>query len=256
MKGIPIALQLYSVRKDCEKDLWQTLESVAEMGYEGVEFAGYYGRSAKELKKKLDDLGLKVAGTHIGLDTLLGDELEKTIKFNQILDNQFLIVPGLPEERTNSKSAWVATANLFNKIAQKLKPQGMRIGYHNHTVEFQPIAGESSWDVFFRTTAPEVIMQLDIGNAMAGGVSSDGILEIVKRFPGRAITVHLKEYSSSNKDAILGEGEMKWKELFPLCKSVGGTQWYIVEQESYAFTPLECVRRCLENFKNIESKLR
>lgn len=251
MEKIGVAVQLYSVRKDCEKDFPGTLKAVAEMGYEGVEFAGYYNKSANELRKMLDDLGLKVAGTHIGLNTVLGDELSKTIEFNRILGNKYLIVPGLPKERTETRNAWIETAKLFNEIAPKVEKEGMLIGYHNHTIEFQPMEGELPWDTFGKNTIQNVIMQFDTGNAMHGGVKSDEVLGIVKRYPGRAITCHLKEFSSTNKAAILGEGEMKWKEFFSFCESEGGTVWYIIEQESYAFPPIECIKRCLENFKKI-----
>ena len=256
MARIPVALQLYSVREDCARDLPGTLEAVANMGYDGVEFAGYYGRTPEELSKMLEDLDLRVAGTHIGIETLLGDELERTIEFNNILGNQFLIVPGLPGERRNSKAAWLETARLMNEIADRVKTEGMRVGYHNHAVEFQPIDGDLPWDIFFGATVPDVVMQLDTGNAMHGGVSSDGVLEILKRYPGRAATVHLKEFSSKNELALIGEGEMKWQEFFSLCEKMSGTQWYIVEQESYAYPPLECVRRCISNLTPIMASLR
>lgn len=251
MAKIPIALQLYSIREDCARDLPATLESVADMGYEGVEFAGYYGRSANELRDILDSIGLKVCGTHISIESLLGGELERTNEFNQILGNRFLVVPGLPEERRKSKAAWLETARLMNEIAEKLKPEGMRFGYHNHTIEFQPINGELPWDIFFGATVSDVMMQLDTGNAMRSGVSSEGILEILKRYPGRATTVHLKEFSPTNEQALIGEGQMKWREFFSLCETLGGTEWYIVEQESYAFPPLECVRRCINNLRKM-----
>ncbi|MGD2175780.1 MAG: TIM barrel protein, partial [Candidatus Brocadiaceae bacterium] len=169
MERIPIAVQLYSVRADCQDDLPGTLEAIADMGYEGVEFAGYYGYEAPELKNMLDELGLEVAGTHTGLNTLLGDALEETIEFNRILGNQFLIVPGLPEERRDSADAWLGTARLFNGLAEKVAPHGMYVGYHNHAVEFQPMDGELPWDIFFGNTSEDVIMQVDLGNAMHGG---------------------------------------------------------------------------------------
>jgi len=251
MAKIPIALQLYSVRDDCTRDLPATLESVADMGYEGVEFAGYYGRKADELRDILDGIGLKVCGTHISIESLLGGELERTIEFNEILGNRFLIVPRLPEERRKSKAAWLGTARLVNEIAQRLKPEGMRLGYHNHAIEFQPINGELPWNIFFGATVPDVMMQLDTGNAMHGGVSSEEILEILKRYPGRATTVHLKEFSSTNERPLIGEGRMKWREFFSLCETIGGTEWYIVEQESCAFPPLECVKRCIKSLREI-----
>jgi len=251
MAKIPIALQLYSVREDCARDLPGTLEAVAEMGYEGVEFAGYHDRSAQELRSLLDDLGLKVAGTHISVETLLGDELQKTVEFNKTLGNKFLILPAIPEERRNSKAAWLRTARLMNSISRKVKPQGMRVGYHNHTTEFQPMEGELPWDIFFGAAAPGIIMQLDVGNAMHGGVSPDEVLDIMRRYPGRAVTVHLKEYSSRNPQALIGEGDVDWPEFFRLCETVGGTEWYIIEQETYALPPLECARRCLDNVRKV-----
>jgi len=251
MGKIPIALQLYSVRDDCTRDLPGTLKAVAEMGYEGVEFAGYYNRIAEELRKMLDDLGLKVAGTHIGLNTLLGDDLEKTIEFNKTLGNKFLIVPWIPEERRNSKQAWLDTAKLFSEIAKKVKRKGMRIGYHNHHMEFIPIDGEMPWNIFYSAVSPEVVMQLDTGNALHGKISVKDVLAIMKRYPGRATTVHLKEFSATNDKAIIGEGDMKWKQFFKLCETVGGTQWYIIEQESYAYPPLECVKMCIENLRKM-----
>jgi len=251
MANIPIALQLYSVREDCARDLPATLKSVADFGYEGVEFAGYYGRSANELRHILDDFGLKVSGAHIRIESLLGDELERAIEFNQTLGNRFFIVPSLPEERRKSKAAWLETARLINEIAERLRPEGIHVGYHNHAVEFQPIDGELPWDIFFGTTITDVVMQLDTGNAMHGGVSSKEILEILKRYPGRATTVHLKEFSSTNKQALIGEGEMRWKEFFSLCETIGGTEWYVVEQESYVVPPLECVKRCIKNLRKM-----
>ena len=180
MAKIPIALQLYSVREDCARDFLGTLEAVADMGYEGVEFAGYYGRSAAELRRMLESAGLRVAGSHVYIDALLGDELQRTIQFNRTLGNEFLIVPWLPAERRRSKAEWLKTAHLMNNIAEQLKPEGMRIGYHNHAVEFQPMDGELPWNVFFNATGPDVVMQLDTGNAMQAGISPDGILEIIK----------------------------------------------------------------------------
>jgi len=252
MDKISVALQLYSVREDCTKDFIGTLRKVSEIGYEGVEFAGYYEKEAEELKKIIDDFGLKAAGTHTGINTLLGDELQKTIEFNSTIGNKFLIVPGLPEEYTNSKEAWLKTANLFNEISEKVKPFGMRVGYHNHWTEFKPIDGEeTSWDIFFGKVNKDVVMQFDTGNAMKGGGDP---VEILKKYPGRATTIHLKEFSSTNDKAILGEGEVNWKEVLDLCERGGKTEWYIIEQESYAYPPIECVELCLKNLRKILPK--
>ncbi|MCL5994932.1 MAG: sugar phosphate isomerase/epimerase [Chloroflexi bacterium] len=248
MSPIPIGLQLYSIRDDCARDLPGTLRAVAEMGYAGVEFAGYYGHSARDIRSWLDDLGLVCCGTHTSLASLLGDELPRTIEFNQTLGNQYLIVPWLPEERRNSSIAWTDTAGVFNTIAEQLKPHDMLTGYHNHHIEFQPITGGLPFDLFFANTKPEVIMQIDLGNAIHGGGDP---IACLRHYPGRAVTVHLKEYAAGYDKALIGEGEVNWQEVFSICETTGGTQWYIVEQESYAHPPLECVRRCLENLRKM-----
>lgn len=243
---IPIALQLYSVRDDAAKDLSGVLQAVAKMGYVGVEFAGYYGHSAEDVRKMLDDNGLICCGGHLGIDTLLGDNLEATIEYQRILGNKFLIVPGLPKQRTESKAAWLDTAATMNQIADLLEPHGMRTGYHNHHTEFKELEGELPWDIFFGNTSDRVIMQFDTGNAMHGGAEAGPFL---RKYPGRAATVHLKEYSSTDSSALVGEGEVKWPEIFELCETIGKTEWYVVEQESYAFAPLECADRCLKNLR-------
>jgi sugar phosphate isomerase/epimerase len=248
MARIPIALQLYSVRHDCERDLPGTLAAVAKMGYDGVEFAGYYGRSASELRAMVDDLGLRVAGAHVGLDTLLGDQLTASVAFHRTLGNRFLIVPGLAEERRNSRAAWLETAKVFNEISVQLEKEGMATGYHNHYIEFTAMDGELPWDTFFSNTRPQVVMQVDIGNALHGGGDP---IPYIERYPGRAITVHLKEYSATNDKALVGEGDVDWQQVFRLSESVGNTEWYIVEQESYAYPPLECVDRCLQALKGM-----
>ncbi|MFB0553223.1 MAG: sugar phosphate isomerase/epimerase family protein [Phycisphaerae bacterium] len=245
----PIGLQLYSVREDCKKDLPGTIATVAKMGYKGVEFAGYYDRSAKQLRKMLDDNGLVCCGTHTGLDTLLGDNLARTIEFNRTLGNKYLIVPGLPEKYRASRQAWLDTAKLFNELAEKVKPHGMLVGYHNHSIEFTAMDGELPWDTFYGNTRKDVIMQIDVGNAIHGGADP---LPYLYKYPGRAITVHVKEFSKTNKKALIGEGDVNWKAFFALCRAVGETEWYIVEQESYAYPPLECVERCLRNLRKMK----
>jgi sugar phosphate isomerase/epimerase len=245
-KKIPIALQLYSVRAECEKDLPGTIAAVAKIGYRAVEFAGYYGRDAQTLRKLLDDHGLKCCGTHIGLDTLLGDNLTKTLEFNQTLGNRFLIVPGLAEKYTRTRQAWQDAAAIFNELADKVKPLGMRVGYHNHTIEFKALDAELPWDTFFGKTKKDVVMQFDTGNAMEGGGDATVYL---KRYPGRAATVHAKPFSKAKPNALMGDDELPWPVIFDLCETIGGTEWYIVEYESDAYPPLVSVQKTFEVLK-------
>ena len=245
---VPIGLQLYSVRTECEKDLPRVISEVGKMGYAGVEFAGYYNRSAKDLRALLDGAGLKCCGTHTGIDTLLGDNLKATIEFNQTLGNKYLIVPWLPDEKFKTAESCREAAKLLNEISEKAKPHGMRVGYHNHSHEFKPLEGQTPWDFFFSAANPDVIMQFDTGNALGGGGEA---LTFLKRYPGRATTVHVKEFSKANPKALIGEGDIEWAKVFEVCETVGGTEWYIVEYESDAYPPLESVKRCLDNLRKM-----
>ncbi len=244
---IPIGLQLYSVRKECEKDLPGVLKAVAEMGYQGVEFAGYYGREAEELKKLLDENKLVCCGTHIGLPTLLGDELAKTVAFNKTLGNPYLIVSYMGDDRLGTAEKVEATAKIFTELAGKLKAEKMRVGYHAHGGDFKTIGDRTRWDLFFSAAGPDVVMQMDIGNCLGGGGDPYAML---RKFPGRSATVHLKEHGGK-PGAVVGEGDVKWAEVFQLCETTGKTEWYIVEQEAYAGGPLDSVKKCIENLRKM-----
>ena len=246
-KKIPLGLQLYSVRNDCAKDLPAVLEAVGKMGYDGVEFAGYHGRTAEQLRKMLDDNGLKCCGTHTGLNTLLGDAFQATVDFHKTLDNKFLIVPGMPHDRLASVAAAKETAKLFTELAAKAKEQGMRVGYHAHGGDFRKLDGETAWDVLFGNAGPDVVMQMDIGNCIGGG--GDPIATL-KKFPGRSATIHLKEHGGP-RGAAVGEGDVDWRQVFEICETTGKTEWYIVEQEGYDSPPLESVKRCLDNLRKM-----
>jgi sugar phosphate isomerase/epimerase len=256
MGNIPIGLQLYSVRENCAEDMAATLKAVAEMGYEGVEFAGYYNYSAYELRKMLDDNGLICCGGHLGINTLLGDEFAKTAEFNYILGNPYLICPGLPGEYTCSRDAWMKTAELFNEMSVRARKCNAWVGYHNHHTEFTALDGEKPWDTFFGHTDLDVVMQLDTGNALRGGAD---VAPFLSAYPARALTVHIKPYSpEAGKDnldegyrPLVGDDGIDWENLFGLCESIGGTRWYIVEYESDLYPPLEAVDRTLKILRDM-----
>ena len=241
-----IGLQLYTVRDDCAKDFPGTLKAVADLGFSGVEFAGTYGKSAQEVKKMLDDDHLACYGSHIQLNDLLGDNFDKTVEYNKVIGNKLLVVPSLPTERRNTRAALLETCKLFNELAKKLEARGMMLGYHNHMDEFQPVDGELFWDTFFSNTDKQVLIQFDIGNAMQGGAQAAPFLT---RFPGRLISVHVKDFSATNPKALLGEGDEHWGDVIPILQGKNGPRWFIIEQENYPYPPLECAGRCLKRFQ-------
>jgi sugar phosphate isomerase/epimerase len=246
---MPVGVQLYSVRSECAKDLPGTVAKVAEMGYDGVEFAGYYDYSAKDLRKILDDNGLKCCGTHTQMTTLEPENLEATIEFNQILGNKYLICPWLQPSDGDPKQAWLGYAKRFNAIAERVEKEGMVVGYHCHAHDFHALdSGEVPWDILFGNTGKSVVMQIDTCNCMDGGGDPVAYL---KKYPGRSQTIHLKEWSATDKTAILGEGDVKWDEVFALCQTIGNTEWYIIEEEKDAYPPLEAVDLCLKNYRKV-----
>lgn len=245
-KNIPIGVQLYSVRNYIPNDVPGTLAAIKKMGYDGVEFAGYYGKDARTLRQWLDDNGLKCCGSHVGLQTVTGDQLSATIEFNQALGNEFLIVPSA--RGVSTIDAWIKLAETLSGIAGKLGPLGMYVGFHNHSVEFQPIDGQLPMDVLFGKAAREVVMQLDVGHCVQAG--ADPVVYL-NRYPGRALTVHLKEWSSTRKDAVVGEGDVKWPPVFEACEAVGGTRWYILEEETGAFSGLDGIEKSIRSLKKL-----
>lgn len=250
---IPVAVQLYSVREDCARNFDAALDQVAAMGFEGVEFAGYhtYAGRAVDLRNRLQALNLKAAGTHVGLETLQGEALKATIDFHQTIGCRFLVVPGNPSFTDPEQSK--SLAEVFNQVAATLKPLGMACGYHNHTGEFKRDGDKTYWDLFAERTGGDVILQQDCGWTLAAGLDP---VVYINKYPGRTKTVHFKptvRLGETNRTAILGQDSVDWAAVYAACVSTGGTEWIVLEQETYpdGKTPMECTRESLAGLKNV-----
>lgn len=244
-KAVPVGVQLYSVREQAAKDLPGVLEAIGKMGYKGVEFAGYYGweDKPKELRRLLDMNGLKCCGTHTALETVTGDKLKATAELHAVLGNTFLLVPSLEVE---GAQGWRDMAKRFDDIAARAKLLGMRVGYHAHAGDFRPLEGTTSWEIFFDHTGPDVIMQLDIGNCLQGGGDP---IAILKKYPGRSASVHLKEFGGP-ENAVISQGDVRWPEVFAVSETTAGAAWYVVEHETGP-DPLGNIRGCLEGLRKM-----
>lgn len=258
-RRIPIALELYSLRQDAAKDLPGTLAAIAKMGFEGIELVGEkgglqnttpFGYSAKEVRKMLDDVGLKVFSAHHTMRLLTDDQLDATVEFNQILGNSRIIVAWL--DPTKTIQPWYDHAKRFNEIAVRLRKHKMRLGFHNHAHELVLIEGQRPWDVFCDNTSKEIMLQLHVAAFPAAGLD---IVEYIRKYPGRTTSLHLNDHAEGRRGVLLGEGTVEWKKLFEAAETVGGLEVYIIEQESYpqGMTPMETVRRCLENFRKLRA---
>ena len=249
------AVELYSVRSELAKDLWGTLRKVKAMGYDGVEFFGHFTHTAQELKAALEDTGLECVGWHTPWDYVQPQNLLATITYNRIIGNTEIVIPGLPGELTDSKAAWLKTAEAFNELAAKLKPYGMKIAYHNHGNEFMPMEGDIPWHYFYDNTVADVGMQFDNGNAWAAGPDTDIYAPIV-RYPNRMRTFHLKPYSLKTGYATtMGEDDIDWAKTFKLAREHQNVDWYIVEYENESlYTQLGGIEKCIEALRKLEDE--
>ena len=242
-KKIPVALQLYSIRDMIEDDIPGRLKELADMGYEGVEFAGYYGKQPAELRKMLDDCGLKCAGAHTGLDTLAPDQFDATVAMNKVLGHDLMIVPsGLCGD---DMPASIAQAM---DVYERCKAAGMRTGFHNHKGEFELVDGKTKLDHLFENTPDDFLVQCDIGWAAAAGADVPAFL---RKYAGRLDTVHVKEYNADDPTAPVGEGIVDWPSTFEILEKETVCKWYVVELEAYKVNSMESARDCINNIRRL-----
>lgn len=248
-KKIPIALGMWSVRDEAQKDLAGVLGAVGEMGYAGVELAhSDYGHDGEKWRKLLDKNGLKACGMHTLIPKLEGDSFKRMVDFQKAIGNRYLILAALPKQNLTSMKGLLEAVKKLDELAEKLKPHGMKIGYHCHGGDFQPAEGQIPWAVLASKTCSDVIFQLDVGNCLQGG---GDYLAMLDQFAAKAVTVHLKEFGGK-PGAIIGEGKINWKEVFRICETKAPTEWYIVEEESRKGPEsLEVCRRSLQALRKM-----
>jgi sugar phosphate isomerase/epimerase len=267
-----LGLQLYSVRDEMKTDPLGTLKQVAAMGYKNVEHANYvtrkfYGYSASEFKKVLDDMGLKMPSGHTVMSAKHWDESKKdfTDEWKQTVEDaatagqQYVVSPWLDETLRKNYDDLVRFLQLFNKSGELCKKSGMKFGYHNHNFEFSSsLNNKLVYDIILANTDPALVAhQLDIGNMYGAGGRAD---EIIKKHPGRFELMHVKdeikvdkkgEMEDGYESTILGKGVIPVKKIVDLAKKSGGTTQFIIEQESYQTkTPLQCAKEDLAIMKN------
>lgn len=258
-----VGLQLYSVRDDMKKDPVGTLKELAKMGYKHVEHANYidrkfYGFTAKEFKKVLDDLGLRMPCGHTVMGKNHWDAAKKdftdawkyTVEDAAYMGQKYVISPWMDESMRKTYDDLVRYLDVFNLCGDLCQKSGMKFGYHNHWAEFtEELNGMKLFDIMMqRMDVNKVVMQLDIGNMYIGGAKA---LDVIGQYPGKFEMIHVKDEvavdtAEKYESAIPGKGIIPVKDVLDLCRKVGGTQVYIIEQESYqGKAPLACMK---ENF--------
>lgn len=261
-KKVPIGIELYGVREALKADLFGTVKAVAKMGYEAVEFYSAYAKweiaYAKEVRALLDDLGVRCLSTHNSIESFTpGDGMAKAIEINKILGTRQMILASAPG-KTKTVDTWKALCEQMTTAVTQLAPLGLSAGFHNHHMEWLPVAegAPRAMDIIAANTPKEFILQLDVGTCVEAGVDP---VAWVKANPGRIRSMHLKDWAPGDKAeekgyrVLFGEGVAPWKELIAAAESVGGIEVFLIEQEGSRFSELETAERCLASWKKLRA---
>jgi sugar phosphate isomerase/epimerase len=250
-KHIPVGLELYSVRDELKRDPESTLKAVAAMGYQCVEFfAPYYqwtAAEAKNTRKLLDSLHLRCYSTHNSAENFSDDKLPHAIELNHIIGSRYIVMASTGE--ISGQDGWKQVAEQLDGAGKKMRPKGIHPGYHNHVPEFTPIDGVLPMEIIAKNTAPDVMLQLDVGTCIEAGADPVAWIE---HHPGRIRSIHCKDWDKTQGYKVLvGEGVAPWKRIFQAAENGGGVEYYLVEQEGSRYSELETAKRCLAAFKTL-----
>jgi sugar phosphate isomerase/epimerase len=250
-RSIPVGLELYSVRDALKEDPEGTVRAVAQMGYQAVEFyAPYFAwtdAQAKQMRKLLDDLGVRCFSTHNDAEYFLPKNIKRARDLNLILGCKYVVLAW--SDPQSGPDGWKAVADQLNAAAEILEPSGLKPGYHNHQAEFTGVVGQRPIDMLAKNTKPSVMLQLDVGTCVEAG--SDPVAWI-RANPGRIQSIHCKDWSpdaAKGYKVLFGEGAADWKGIFQAAESGGGVEYYLIEQEGSRFSEFETARKCLQAFR-------
>lgn len=253
-KQIPIGLELYSVRDELAKDLTGTLNAVAKMGYQCVEFfAPYYSWTddyAKQVRKQLDGLGVHCYSTHNDRRSFTPEGIGKAIELNKILGTEYVVMADAGEG-IKTIDGWKQVAALLNAANTTMAASGLHAGYHNHDAEWHPVEGTRPMDILAADTDDSIMLQFDVGTCLEAGADP---VAWINQNPDRIRSMHLKDWSPQNGYKVLfGEGVAPWKQIFAAGEGVGGVKYYLIEQEGSRYPEFETAERCLDAYRKMRA---
>jgi sugar phosphate isomerase/epimerase len=225
-----IGVQLYTVRDAMKSDFEGTLARVAAIGYREVEFAGYFGHTAAQLRGILHQSGLDAPSAHIGIESL-GDEWGKTLDDAHTAGHRYLVVAWLDEVDRKDLDAYRRVAERFNRAGVTAAQAGIRLAYHNHEFEFAPMEGRIPYDVLLEATDPQLVaLEMDLYWITKGGQDP---LTYFARWPGRFPMVHVKDSAGppEHRMADVGAGSIDWRALFARRKQAGIEHFFVEHDE-------------------------
>jgi sugar phosphate isomerase/epimerase len=255
-----IGVQLYTVRDLMKEDFDGTIAKVAQVGYKEVEFAGYFGHTAEQVKQILQKNGLTAPSTHVQYDEL-DEKFPSVIEFSKTVGMDYIICPWIPEELRKSPDIWKQASDKFNKCGEQTKKAGMQFGYHNHWFEFLPTNGKLPYDELLKDCNPDLVkMEMDLCWAVAAGADP---VKYFEKNPGRFPLVHVKDLKTKPKitsggaqnygDTVdlteVGSGIIDWKRIFAHAQQAG-IKHYIVEHD-HPKQPIESITKSYQYLENL-----
>jgi sugar phosphate isomerase/epimerase len=248
MNTAEIALQLYSIKEEAQEDFARALELTQKAGYQGVEFAGYFGNSPEQLKALLRTYKLKAVSTHLGLPRLK-EALDEEIACAKTLGYRLLVCPGIGAD---SAEGFAKEARSLEECAQRAAKEGLTVGYHNHSHEFVKYGGKYAMDIILEN-APTVKFQPDLFWVAAGGVDPLTYIEPLAR-AGRICAIHAKELAKTGKENVyVGEGKIDFKAIAAICPP--DTYPWIIEQEEYHSDHLDGISKSYRGLRRVFDSL-
>lgn len=271
---LPVAVQLYSVRDEMEKDFYGTIQKMKDLGYDGVEFAGLFGEDPEKIKAFCDEIGIVPISAHVPYYDMLADP-EKVLSDYAKIGCEYVAVPYLTEECRPGTDGFAATVEGIRKIGEAAKKLGIQLLYHNHDFEFVKIGEEYALDVLY-STIPAELLQTEIDTCWVN-VAGVNPAEYIEKYSGRSPVVHLKDFKMSGdklgklydligidddgeqqeeEDAFsfmpVGYGVQDMPAILASCENAGA-KWVVVEQDSPAKgdTPLNSVKLSREYLKTL-----
>lgn len=248
-----IGLELYTVRDALKKDFEGTLARVAKIGYQEVEFAGYFADSTKlspppqRTRQILDSDGLSAPATHVPYSALSPENWPRVLEASHTLGHKYVVNPSIDEKLTKTADGWKKAAETFNRAGSESLRAGIQFGYHNHTGEFKAVDGQIPYDILLAECDSRLVkMEMDLGWAHVAGVDP---LQYFSKYPGRFPLVHVKDFDKNGNMTEIGKGAIDWKAIFAQSR-LGGIQHYFVEHDDPK-SPFESIQASYEYLKEL-----